>query len=38
VMLSNLHLFRETRAVESTPALAPENGLLGTSEMKTRRN
>jgi LacI family transcriptional regulator len=38
VMLSNLHLFRETRAVESTPALAPENGLLGTSEMKKRRN
>jgi LacI family transcriptional regulator len=38
VMLSNLHLFRETRTVESTPAFAPENGLLGTSEMKTRRN
>jgi LacI family transcriptional regulator len=38
VMLSNLHLFREIRAVESRPAVASENSLLDTSEMKTRRN
>jgi LacI family transcriptional regulator len=38
VMLSNLHLFREMRAVESTPAVAPENSRLDTREMKTRHN
>lgn len=36
VMLSNLHLFRETRAIES--AEAPDTSLLDPSAMKTRRN
>lgn len=38
VMLSNLHLFRETRAVESKPADAPDTSFLDPSDMKTRRN
>jgi len=36
VILSNLHLFRETRLSESTPTEGPGTGLLALSDTETR--